>query len=182
MTAEKLEEIYIQRIIDKTDSLNATSIVWQEVFDNGVRLPQSTVVHVWRDWQNPLGEMETVTRAGYSALLSACWYLDHLTSGGDWATFYNCDPTDFPGSAEAHKRVLGGEACMWAEVTDATNVVTRVWPRAAAVAEKLWSAPYSDTATSAAARLEEHACRMNMRGVPSQPPNGPGFCPFQLYS
>ena len=66
---------------------------------------------------------------------------------------------------------------MWSEVVNEFNVVQRIWPRASAPAEKLWS-PYdgSKDTTEPAKRLEEHACRMNRRGIPAQPPNGPGFC------
>lgn len=49
-----LEELYIQKLIDKVSSLNVSSIVWQEVYTNGVRLPQGTVVHVWTGNQKKL--------------------------------------------------------------------------------------------------------------------------------
>jgi hexosaminidase len=45
----KLEEIFIQRIIEMASNLSAKSVVWQEVFDNGVIMPQDTVVHVWKN-------------------------------------------------------------------------------------------------------------------------------------
>lgn len=71
--------------------------------------------------------------------------------------------------------VLGGEACMWGESVDETNIQQRIWPRACATAEILWSGyPTMD----AAERLEEHVCRLKKRGIPAQPPNGPGFCPY----
>ena len=49
-----LEELYVQKLIDKVSSLNVSSIVWQEVYTNGVRLPQGTVVHVWTGNQKKL--------------------------------------------------------------------------------------------------------------------------------
>jgi len=44
-----------------------------------------------------------------------------------------------PLSEEEKSRILGGEACQWAEFVDDQNVESRIWPRAAAIAEKLWS-------------------------------------------
>ncbi|XP_012273215.1 beta-hexosaminidase subunit beta-like [Orussus abietinus] len=169
----RLEEEYIRKLLDITSQFNASSIVWQEVFDNGVNLQPNVVVHVWTGhWQN---EINLATRAGHPVLLSACWYLDHIAGGGDWKKFYNCDPLSFPGNSRQKKLMLGGEACMWGEFVDRNNVHQRIWPRASAAAERLWSTKTADY-NSAAARLEEHACRMNRRGIPAQPPNGPGFC------
>lgn len=49
-----LEEIYIQKIVDSVNNLNSSSVVWQEVFVNGVKLPQGTVVHAWTGDQKSL--------------------------------------------------------------------------------------------------------------------------------
>lgn len=46
-TYAKLEEKYIQRIVDMVDDLEKRSVVWQEVFENGVQLAPATIVHVW---------------------------------------------------------------------------------------------------------------------------------------
>ncbi len=44
-----------------------------------------------------------------------------------------------PLSTEDKKRILGGEAALWTEYISADNIDSRLWPRAAAIAEKLWS-------------------------------------------
>ncbi|KAJ8963839.1 hypothetical protein NQ314_005354 [Rhamnusium bicolor] len=91
--------------------------------------------------------------------------------------FYDCDPYNALITNENQKKlILGGEACMWSEVVNEYNVISRVWPRASAAAEKLWSDHSVTDKTEAARRLEEHTCRMNRRGIGAQPPNRAGYC------
>lgn len=172
----KLESFYIQKIVDIVEKEFRTStIVWQEVFDNGVKLYNSTIVQAWTG--NYEKELDLITKAGHKALLSTCWYLDYLETGGDWKKYYKCEPLSFKGTAEQKQLVIGGEACMWGESVDETNVVQRIFPRASAAAEKLWS-PQDDFRNihQVESRLDVHTCRMKRRRIPAQPPNGPGFC------
>ncbi|XP_075212922.1 beta-hexosaminidase subunit alpha-like [Lycorma delicatula] len=175
-TYEDLESYYIKKLLEIVQNeLHTKTIVWQEVFDNKVKISPETIVHIWTgDYET---EVYEVTKAGYKALLSTCWYLDHLLSGGDWLKYYGCEPLNFNGTNQQKSLVIGGEACMWGEVVDETNILQRIWPRASAAAEKLWS-PKQDVVniTQVQSRIEEHVCRMRRRGIPAQPPNGPGFC------
>ncbi|MDK2413384.1 family 20 glycosylhydrolase, partial [Aphanizomenon sp. 202] len=84
------------------------------------------------------------------------------------------------GTAAQQQLVLGGEACMWGEYVDRTNLISRTWPRASVVAEKLWSAAaHTADADAAAPRLEEHRCRLLGRGYDVEP-LWPSFCPSDL--
>lgn len=61
-TYEGLEQFYIQKLVDIIKDLKAGSVVWQEVFVNGVQVPKDTVVHVWIEG-NDMALMNNVSRA-----------------------------------------------------------------------------------------------------------------------
>jgi hexosaminidase len=78
-------------------------------------------------------------KQGYRGILSSGYYIDLAWTAG---RHYGVDP--FDGGVDRlseveRARVLGGEACMWSEFVDAQNLDSRLWPRTAAVAERLWS-------------------------------------------
>jgi len=66
---------------------------------------------------------------------------------------------------EQAARILGGEACMWAELVDAETVDSRIWPRAAAIAERFWSPREVTDVDSMYARLETVSRLLNTTGV-----------------
>lgn len=173
----QVEEYYMQRLVDivKTFTKNASYIVWQEVVDNQVRVNRNTIVHVWKN-ENFLEETAHVTKMGYRTLTSACWYLNKISYGIDWYPYYDCDPQNFNGTDAQKRLVMGGGPAMWTEYVDSTNLIPRLWPRAAVPAERLWSSENVRNKSDAARRLEEHRCRLLKRGFQMQPPNGPGFC------
>jgi hexosaminidase len=107
----KLEEYYVQNVLDIMKALNRSYIVWQEVFNNKVEIKSDTIVHVWKDdWQE---QMFNVTGSGFHSLLSLCWYLNYISYGTDWPQYYACDPQNFNETEEQNKLVIGGEACIW---------------------------------------------------------------------
>ncbi|XP_032426816.1 beta-hexosaminidase subunit beta isoform X1 [Xiphophorus hellerii] len=172
----KLESFYIQKLLDIVAATNKGYIIWQEVFDNGVKLKPDTLIHIWKGTQEAYqSEMARITLAGYKTLLSAPWYLNRIAYGQDWPGFYKADPQDFQGTEEQKKLVIGGEACLWGEYVDATNLTPRLWPRASAVAERLWSAKEVTDTGDAYSRLSIHRCRLVERGIPAEPLS-PSFC------
>ena len=72
-------------------------------------------------------------------------------------------------TAAQRKLVIGGEAALWSSYSDRNNWDPQVWPRASAVAERLWSPQTVDSTTEAEPRLVYHRCRMVSRGIRASP-------------
>eukprot|EP00884_Botryococcus_braunii_P008075 jgi/Botrbrau1/17269/Bobra.0015s0027.1 len=126
-------------------------------------------------------ELERITKQGYRALLSAPWYLNLGTlAKEDWPDYYAVDPHNFTSSQDAKELVIGGEACLWGEFIDGSNLIQTAWPRAAAIAERLWSPPDFRDVESARPRFETHRCRMLARGYFPSAWDRPRLLPARL--
>ena len=186
-----LESYYVQRVLALVQGLGKTPIGWQEVYDNHLNLTARTIVNVWKYHNAPCvggsdgssaqtwqGELANVTAAGYYALLSSPWYLNIVQYAPDWEGFYLTEPLNFTGSAAQKSLVIGGELSVWGEYVDATNLLSRTFPRGSAVAERLWSAASVRDAAGAALRINDQRCRMLARGVTAGPLL-PSSCPAE---
>ena len=65
-----------------------------------------------------------------------------------WQLIYDNSPRkvyrSFEGSEEQYEQnILGGEAAMWAEQVQGIAVEGKLWPRVAALGERLWADPES---------------------------------------
>jgi hexosaminidase len=75
-------------------------------------------------------------------------------------------PTVPPLTPESERRIVGGEAAMWSEAVSAGTIDSRIWPRAAAIAEKLWSpAELTDDVDDMYRRLDHVTTFLTTRGV-----------------
>ncbi|XP_050423031.1 beta-hexosaminidase subunit beta-like [Adelges cooleyi] len=168
----ELENYFFQKIFKITNTLKAKTIVWDELFDDKIKLDRNTVVQVWQG--DYINKTLNVLKSGHYALLSSCWYLNYVKYGKDWLDVYRCNPGNFSIEPKYNHLFLGGEACMWTEYVDDSNVLPLSWPGASVVGEVLWS--HQTNETEAAPRLEEHICRLKRRGIPAKPSNGPSHC------
>ena len=146
-TNEDLQAYFSQRV-QKIVTKHGKSVVgWDEVFIPGV--PKDIVIQSWRGQQS----LAAAAQQGYHGILSNGYYLD---LGWSAARHYAVDPMSGAAAnltADQKKLILGGESCMWSEYVDAENIDSRIWPRNAAIAERLWSPQTVTDAASMYARL-----------------------------
>ena len=129
----ELHTYFNQRLSKIVTGHGRQMVGWDEILHPG--LPKDTVVHSWRG-QESLG---AAVKQGFRGILSFGYYLDLIWPA---AEHYAVDPFDkgVDRLLEADRaRVLGGEACLWSEYVTPETLDSRLWPRTAAIAERLWS-------------------------------------------
>ena len=131
-TNEALQTYFNQRLLPILAKHGKRMVGWDEILEPG--LPTTSVIQSWRG----RATLDSAAHRGYTAILSSGWYLDHQRTA---EYHYAVDPLPANStlSPEEAARILGGEACMWAEHVGPETIDSRIWPRAAAIAERLWS-------------------------------------------
>ena len=66
--------------------------------------------------------------------------------------------------------MLGGEAAIWTEFVDGSNIFAMIYPRLSATAERLWSDRSVRSVDKARPRLHAWNCKLRERGL-FVPPN-----------
>jgi hexosaminidase len=146
----------LQAIVSKH---GRTMVGWDEVLDPS--LPKDITIQSWRGQKS----LADAAKLGYRGLLSNGYYLD---LGWTAARHYAVDPMGDAAaglSAEEKARILGGESCMWSEYVNPENVDSRIWPRNAAIAERLWSPQSVTDPASMYARMENISVKLEWLGL-----------------
>ena len=146
----------VQKLVAKNGK---TMEGWDEILRPD--LPKSIVIQSWRGQKS----LADAAQQGYRGLLSYGYYIDLMNSA---ASHYVVDPLADAAatlSPADTQKILGGEACMWAEYVSAENVDSRIWPRTAAIAERLWSPQNVTNVNSMYERLDHVNDWLNAYGV-----------------
>ncbi|XP_045777555.1 probable beta-hexosaminidase fdl [Maniola jurtina] len=142
-------------------------------------------VQIWGSSRWP--ESRAVLDAGYRSILSHvdAWYLDcgfgswrdssdgHCGPYRSWQQIYEHRPwiEEMPGLATGVEpwRVDGGAACQWTEQLGSGGLDARVWPRTAALAERLWSDRAEGATADVYLRLDTQRARLLAKGIHAAP-------------
>jgi hexosaminidase len=127
-----LQAYFNQRLSRILTKLGKKVIGWDEVLHPD--LPQDIVIQSWRGPKS----LAEAARKGYDGILSSGYYIDLMYPASE---HYKADPVgaDSNLSDKELSHILGGEAAMWGEWVSPETIDSRIWPRTAAVAERLWS-------------------------------------------
>jgi hexosaminidase len=159
-TPDGLMGYFNHRVEDILKKYGKTMVGWDEVLN-----PELNADAVIQSWRGPAA-LADAAKKGHRGILSYGYYLDHMNP----ASFhYAIDPlTDAPQvDGENRELILGGEACMWTEYVTPETVDSRIWPRAAAIAERLWSPKDVTDVASMYDRLDALSRVLNWVGIRS---------------
>jgi hexosaminidase len=154
----------VQKIVSKHGK---TMVGWDEVLRPG--LPKDVVVQSWRGQDS----LAAAAKQGYRGILSFGYYVDLMWPA---SRHYAVDPISDAAanlSPDEKKLILGGEACMWSEYVSPGNIDSRIWPRTAAIAERLWSPQDVTDVNSMYQRLEEVSRWLDWLGLTHNSSYGP---------
>ena len=153
-----LQNYFNQRLLKILEKHGKHMIGWDEILTPD--LPKDVVVQSWRGFDS----LAAGAKNGYSSILSAGYYLNLMSTAAD---HYRVDPLPQASglSPEEQARILGGEACMWTEQTTSRDIDSRIWPRTAAIAERLWSASEVANVDDMYRRLAVESLRLETLGL-----------------
>ena len=173
-----------RRVVKRLEARGRRAIGWDEILEAepGV-LPQGTMGMRWHP-RGGGGRSVRAAKAGHEIVNSThgfCYFdqrqglnrdpYRYLGGNITVGRVYAFDPLGgFP--AEVHSKVIGGQCCNWGEFTfDGKGLEWKLWPRALAMAEVLWTYPDMKKRNYMEFKRRAAVCREEMvkRGVNAAP-------------
>ena len=150
-----LQTYFNQQLLPILKKHGKHMVGWDEIFTPG--LPKDVVIQSWQGFAS----LAASAKQGYQGILSAGYYLDFT----DEHYLVDPVPADSDLTPEQRALILGGEACLWAEHNTPHNIDSRLWPRTAAIAERLWSPQNVNNVDDMYRRLRVESLRLEALGL-----------------
>ncbi len=131
-TNDELQKYFNNNILKILTKCGKKMMGWDEIFQPG--LPNNILIQSWRGKYY----MKNAAKQGYQTILSNGYYID-LAKTAEEHYLNDPLPDTMKMDESAKEFILGGEATMWSELTNDETADSRIWPRTAAIAERLWS-------------------------------------------
>jgi len=127
-----LQAYFNSRLLKIITKHGKRMVGWDEILHP--QMPKNIVIQSWRGPQF----MVRSARQGYQGILSNGYYID-LVQPASFHYLNDPVPADSALTPAESALILGGEATSWAELVTPETVDSRIWPRTAVIAERLWS-------------------------------------------
>ncbi|MGO4904046.1 beta-N-acetylhexosaminidase [Flavobacterium sp. W20_MBD1_R3] len=160
-----LQTYFNMKLIPMLKKHNKKLMGWEEIMTEN--MSKDAIIHAWRgtnEGQEAGGALIKAAKSGYNTVLSNGYYID-LMLGLESHYMNDPLPKKIILSSEEKARVLGGEAAMWSELVTPLNIDSRIWPRTAAIAERLWSSAEVNDMNSLRKRLKTISFRLEELGI-----------------
>jgi hexosaminidase len=157
---EALQAYFTTRVQELVTKHGKIPVGWDEILQPTT--PKAVVIQSWRGAES----LADAARRGYNVILSSGYYIDLSQPASE---HYVVDPLAGPASAltaEQKAHVLGGEATIWSELVSPETIESRIWPRTAAIAERLWSPAEVTDVSSMYRRLALVSQELAWVGIP----------------
>lgn len=153
-----LQSYFNKRILAILTNYGKKMVGWDEILQPD--MPKDIVIQSWRGRESLIH----AAKNGWQVILSNGYYIDLMQPTTD---HYFNDPLteDMALTPEQAQYILGGEATMWSEMVTPENIDSRIWPRTAAIAERLWSPATVRDADDMYRRLETVSFRLEEHGL-----------------
>lgn len=135
----ELQTYFTMQLVPMLKKHNKTLMGWEEIMTKN--LSKDAIIHSWKGSNEGIAAGQSLVNAvknGYKTVLSNGYYID-LMLGVENHYLNDPMPKNITLTAEEKARILGGEAPIWSELVTPTTIDSRIWPRTAAIAERLWS-------------------------------------------
>ena len=161
----ELQTYFTMQLIPMLKKHGKQLMGWEEIMTKN--MSKDAIIHSWKGVNEgvPAGKsLVDAVKGGYKTVLSNGYYVDLVYGVED---HYTVDPMpkDVVLTEAEKARILGGEATMWTELVTPLTIDSRLWPRTAAIAERLWSAENITDINSMRKRLKTVSFRLEELGL-----------------